>query len=96
MKRILTFAFALLINWQSYSQDKESTLILITNVNVWDGRSDKLAKNSSVLIQDNLIIKVGKNIPEYNEALVIDGGGKTLIPGLSDAHVHLSATMSNR
>jgi imidazolonepropionase-like amidohydrolase len=80
------------ISLTTYSQHK----ILIKNVHVWDGRSDKLAKNSSVLIQDNLIIKVGKNIPEYNDALVIDGGGKTLIPGLSDAHVHLSATMSNR
>ncbi|PIB38279.1 metal-dependent hydrolase family protein [Maribacter sp. 4G9] len=69
--------------------------ILIKNVNVWDGTSDKLDKNLSVLIKDNLIIKVGKSISEPNGATVIDGAGKTLIPGLSDAHVHLSATMGN-
>ncbi len=75
----------------AYSQNST----LIKNVNVWDGTSDKLEMNTSVLIQDNLVIKVGKSIPEPKGAYVIDGGGKTLIPGLSDVHVHLSATLSN-
>lgn len=92
MRTIFSALLFFVISVTAYSQHK----ILIKNVNVWDGSSDKLSKNNSVLIQDNLIIKVGKSIPEDNDAVVIDGGGKTLIPGLSDAHVHLSATMSNR
>jgi imidazolonepropionase-like amidohydrolase len=66
---------------------------LIKNVNVWDGTSDKLKKGFSVLVENNLIKQVGKNISAPDNARIIDGGGKTLIPGLSDAHVHLSATM---
>lgn len=85
----LTLLF-LVISFASYTQ----TIILIKNVNVWDGTSNSLSTNFSVLIEDNLIKKVAKNIAEPNGAMVLDGGGKTLIPGLSDAHVHLSATMS--
>lgn len=70
--------------------------ILIKNVDVWDGTSNKLNKNVSVLIENNLIAAVGKNLAEPKGATLIDGGGKTLIPGLSDAHVHLSATMSDK
>lgn len=87
----LTFLFSF-IGLTVYSQNT----ILIKNVDVWDGTSDKLTKNVSVLIEDNLIKKVTKNISEPNGATIIDGGGKTLIPGLSDAHVHLSANMSGK
>ena len=62
-------------------------------MNVWDGTSDKLKKGFSVLVGNNLIKQVGKNISAPDNARIIDGGRKTLIPGLSDAHVHLSATM---
>lgn len=87
----LTFLF-LVIASTSFAQNN----ILIKNVNVWNGTSNQLEKNVNVLIQDNLIAAVGKNIPEPTGAKIIDGGGKTLIPGLSDAHVHLSATMSDK
>ena len=36
--------------------------ILIENVNVFDGKSDKLAMGMSVLVEGNLIKQVGKNI----------------------------------
>lgn len=67
--------------------------ILIKNANVWDGTSNTLDKNVSVLIEQNLIKQVAKNIAEPEGAQVIDGSGKTLIPGLSDVHVHLALTM---
>ena len=70
--------------------------ILIKNVNVWDGTSNQLKNNYSVLVEDNLIRSVERNIPEPNGALIINGVGKTLIPGLSDAHVHLQTTMSDK
>jgi len=70
--------------------------ILIKNVNVWDGTSNKLNKNVGELIEDNLIQMVAKNNSEPNDAFIINGSGKTLIPELSDAHVYLSATMNDR
>ncbi len=69
---------------------------LIDNVNVWDGTSDRLQKNVRVLIADNLILNLGENLTAPEGAVVIDGKGHTLIPGLSDVHVHLSATMSDK
>ena len=69
---------------------------LIENVNVWDGTSDRLQKTVQVLIADNLVQKVGKNVTAPEGAVIIDGNGFTLIPGLSDAHVHLSANMSSK
>jgi len=67
--------------------------IVIENVNVWDGTSTKLKNDVSVLIEDNLIANVSKSIKAPQDATIIDGKGKTLIPGLSDAHVHLALTM---
>ena len=88
-----TLYFTLLFIFFNFSLFAQSTT-LIKNVHVWDGTSNQLNKNMDVLIEDNLIKQVAKNISVPNGAKVIDGGGKTLIPGLSDVHVHLSATMS--
>ena len=39
---------------------KEPNLVLITNVNVWDGRSDNVAQGVDVLIEGNLVKKVSR------------------------------------
>jgi imidazolonepropionase-like amidohydrolase len=73
------------------AQDTEAPKqVLITNVNVWDGTSDGLKNGQSVLVEGNLIKQVGANISAPGGATVIDGGGRTLIPGLIEAHAHLS------
>ena len=65
--------------------------VLITNVNIFDGKSDTLAEGMSVLVEGNLIKKIAKgDINAGDGATVIDGGGRTLMPGLIDAHVHLN------
>ena len=66
---------------------------LIKNVNIWDGTSDRLTYNQDVLIEGNLIKNIGKNLTAGESTTIIDGKGKTLIPGLSDAHVHLMMTL---
>ena len=76
-----------------YAQEGEQpNRILFTNVNVFDGVSDTLDMNTSVLIENNLIKSVGSSItlPEGTE--VIDGGGRTLMPGLINSHTHLNLT----
>ncbi|QQQ79439.1 amidohydrolase family protein [Saccharothrix sp. 6-C] len=49
---------------------------------------------TSVLIRDRRIHAVGRETrPQPSpDAVVIDGGGRVLMPGLTDAHVHLFAT----
>ena len=63
--------------------------ILITNVDVWDGTSDKLSLKTDVLVEGNKIKKVGKGI-KADGAKVIDGKGYTVTPGLMDMHQHLT------
>jgi len=76
-------------------EEKPKPQILFTNVNIFDGKSDKLATGMSVLVEGNLIKKIGKGLKADANATVIDGGGRTLMPGLIDNHVHLSLTGPN-
>ena len=63
--------------------------ILINNVNIVDGKSEKLIPDTSVLIEGNKIAKIAGSVLAPDDAAVIDGGGITLTPGFIDAHVHL-------
>jgi imidazolonepropionase-like amidohydrolase len=62
--------------------------VLITNVNIFDGFSDKLKMDMSVLVEGNQIKEVGKSI-EAPDAFMLDGGGRTMTPGLIDMHQHV-------
>jgi imidazolonepropionase-like amidohydrolase len=62
--------------------------ILFTNAKIFDGKSDKLTATTSVLVVGNKIEKIGVDIKAPEKATVIDAGGRTLMPGLIDAHWH--------
>ena len=53
-------------------------ITLFTNVNVFDGKSQRLFKDTSVLVEGNLIAEIGPNSAR-EPATVIDGGGRTLM-----------------
>ncbi len=64
---------------------------LFQNVRIFDGKSDQLTAPSNVIVRGNLIEKISTGpIPTDRRAdtMIIDGGGRTLMPGLIDAHVH--------
>jgi imidazolonepropionase-like amidohydrolase len=65
--------------------------VAITNANVFDAATGQSAPGSTVLIDGNRIRAVGKDgsvtIPSHAER--IDAGGKALLPGLWDMHVHM-------
>ena len=63
---------------------------LITNVQVFDGKNENLIENAHVLIEGNLIKSVSSKVIEAEGATIVDGGGRTLIPGLIDVHWHTS------
>ncbi len=71
-------------------------MIAFINAKILDGKGGCIP-NGSVLIEGSRIRKVGENeeveIPKQAE--VIDLGGRTLMPGLMDAHTHLETTASN-
>ncbi|WP_281615309.1 amidohydrolase family protein [Flammeovirga sp. SubArs3] len=83
MKYIL-FIVSLITSFNLFAQD-----ILIKNIDVFDGKNEKLRKGVDVLIHENKVQKIAKNI-QTDSCEVINGEGKTLIPGLIDAHWHTS------
>lgn len=63
--------------------------ILIQNVRIFDGKAAALSAPSNVLIHGNIITRISRDsIPAPAAGQVIDGGGRTLMPGLIDAHWH--------
>ncbi len=52
--------------------------------------NQKLMHNQTVVITNNLISKIANNkkVKVPDQATVIDGTGKYLSPGLTDAHIH--------
>jgi imidazolonepropionase-like amidohydrolase len=68
------------------------TAVLFENVRVFDGKSDRLSAPQNVLVVGNKIqsISTGAISPPAGSRLTrIAGGGRTLMPGLIDAHTHI-------
>jgi imidazolonepropionase-like amidohydrolase len=59
---------------------------LIRNVTVFDGQ--RSIGKRDVLVTGNKVAAVGEHLSQPNGAIVVDGAGKTLLPGLIDAHTH--------
>ena len=70
------------------SDAKQPSATLFRNVRVFNGKSVNLTASTSVLVVGNKIAKIGSDIAVPSNATVIDGGGRTLMPGLIDAHWH--------
>ncbi len=135
---VLVLLIASTLAPRAFAQDKidiPSEVTLFKNVNIFDGKSEKLKKGYDVLVVRNLIKKVAKDIPtsgtyeidvQQNKVkeisihipmdrtysvtvldkegkaatknvavTVIDGGGRTLMPGIIEAHNHLMLSMPN-
>lgn len=63
--------------------------VLFTNVNIFNGVDGELMKNWSVLVEGNLIKTVSATAIDAPDAYMVDGEGRTLMPGLIDMHAHL-------
>ncbi|MAF59166.1 amidohydrolase family protein [Ponticaulis sp.] len=75
-------------------QPSQATLtgdVLIRNVETvsFDGPEPVILKDQFILIEDGRITHVSDNAEGLSAAIVIDGAGQTLIPGLTDMHVHV-------
>jgi imidazolonepropionase-like amidohydrolase len=72
------------------AQAQPGAAVLFQNVRIFDGRSDTLSAPSNVLVRDNKIAKISSAAitAEAAPTVVIDGGGRVLMPGLIDAHWH--------
>jgi len=62
---------------------------LFRNVKLLDPAKDELLGGHEVLVEGELIREVSDRPLQTAGATVIDGGGRTLMPGLIDCHVHV-------
>lgn len=69
------------------------TSVLFRNVRIFDGVEPALKDATDVLVRGQRIVQIGKSEVTAAEPgmTIIDGGGRTLMPGLIDMHWHALA-----
>jgi imidazolonepropionase-like amidohydrolase len=68
----------------------QPSAILFRNARVFDGVKEEIWGPADVLVQGNKITKISTTpINPDADTKVIDGAGRTLMPGLIDAHYHI-------
>ncbi len=67
---------------------QEMSPVLYQDVRIFDGHGPGLSPPSNVLVVGNTIKAISPDPIEVGDALVIDAGGRVLMPGLIDAHWH--------
>ena len=72
----------------------DTSLVAITGVTVIDGRGTPAVKDQTVVIREGRIAEVGASgkVKAPAGALVVDGTGMTLIPGIVGMHDHMFYT----
>lgn len=73
----------------------DTTTFLLHNARLVDGTSPTPRENISVLIENDRITQVSDTPIEAPGATRLDLGGRTLMPGLIDCHVHVIATTAD-
>lgn len=63
--------------------------LVIRDVRLFDGEA--VVARTSVAVQDDTIVAVGPDLVVEASATVVDGDGRTLLPGLVDAHTHVQS-----
>lgn len=70
-------------------------ITMFRNARVFDGRGDTLEDGWDVVVADGRIRACGRGAARGESGLAIDCAGRTLMPGLIDAHVHVYAMEVN-
>lgn len=72
--------------------DIPESIIAITGARIITMKGDEVIERGTILIDKNKIVAVGANVNVPADAKVIDGTGKTIMPGIVDVHAHLRAS----
>jgi imidazolonepropionase-like amidohydrolase len=81
-----------LLTGQAHAQASNNTVVLFQGVRIFDGKSGRLSDASHVLVRGNKIERISTSpipVDRRSDTQIIDGGGRTLMPGLIDAHTHI-------
>jgi imidazolonepropionase-like amidohydrolase len=87
MKKIALFFSIFICTSSCNNYDSSKYELIIQNVKLFDG--DSVIPSATVLVQENKVKEIIiDRTTEFEGNNVIDGRGKTIIPGLINAHVH--------
>ena len=77
--------------WAQTVPAPESDALAFVNVTVLPMDGARVLSDQTVLVKAGRIVALGASdfVPVPAEAEIIDGSGKTLLPGLIDGHIHL-------
>ncbi len=85
MKSILFLFVCILFVNNCTAQNNVTTII---NIDVFDG--ENVFENVNFTFSDKRIISISKKFERHENAKIIDGKGKTILPPLINAHVHIA------
>ena len=78
------------------SRISQPRTILVDDATIWTSGPDGVLKEYDILFQDGKIKEIAKNIYlQDRNAIIIDGKGKHITPGLIDAHSHMAGESIN-
>jgi imidazolonepropionase-like amidohydrolase len=88
MRLVICTASVVLVALAPAAARAQSTFV-VRDVRLFDG--ERVTEHRSVVVRDGVIAQVGDaTLSAPAQAQVVDGRGRTLLPGFIDAHVHLS------
>jgi imidazolonepropionase-like amidohydrolase len=90
--RALVLASLILIGLGALHASAQTSSLVFYKVDVFDGY--RMLRNQTVVVENGMIREVRASGVRPPSAIVIDGTGKTLLPGLIDAHCHISGEES--
>ena len=82
-----------------HAQGPQPTAVVVENVRIFDGTSARLSAPSNVLVVGNVIQAISTDPiadPTGASVIRIQGGGRTVMPGLIDNHVHIFMSASRQ
>jgi imidazolonepropionase-like amidohydrolase len=87
---VVCLAYSAIVPDAVQAQER-SAVTVFENVRIFDGKSPSLSAPSNVLIRGNIIERITTDqipVDRRADTRIISGGGRVLMPGLSDVHWH--------
>lgn len=92
-KAAVTVALVACLIDPARAQSKPETTVLFQGVRIFDGKGASLSAPANVLVRGNKIERISTLPIEVDRnagATIVNGDGRTLMPGLIDNHAHLT------